>query len=185
MNDLHKIGDYVIHKRYGVGEIVDINYDKKIYSIVFCDTGFHRVKFSTEMVQRENDDYEIVDIIHKDRISIRYMSFEENCSISEDFSPFRFIELSRDGNVIYHNGEKYKLLNYKVRSICGHTKVISERFCIAHRFSPMVNVSFKYATDEVFARYLELYGKHQIQDFSKEDEELFKYNVSEKYGVEL
>lgn len=182
---MFKIGDYVTHRKFGVGQIIEVNTEDEMYLVSFCETGMHRVKFTTKMDARENDDYEFTYIDRTDSLSLKLISLCGNIIIREDFSIKRYKELRDESNVILHKGKEYRLLQYEVYSEFSESRVISERFCLAHKYSPCIRVKFRYADNEFFQNISDNKRDFPLMMHSMEDEESFKYNVREKYGIEL
>lgn len=188
----YKIGDFVIHKKHGVGEIIDIDETKRMYVVKFHLKGVHKVKFSTELKKREHGDYIINYHKRQDYIRIRFYCNDSNIDSEEFlFSEDVFYSLCAKNNVIEREGLRFLLKKrafstFNVRELSITTEKIMnvyEMYCV---------VKFSYF-EESLCEILELNGVETVfEDLNPVDvswgsksKSHYIACIEEKYGVKL
>lgn len=138
--DKFKVGEYVEHRKFGIGEIVDVDKNKQMYCIQFADTGRHRVKFTTELKPRENLDYKYIEIEGRNYIHVKFLGEEFSKSEFIPFSIEKYNELSIKDKELIIGFERYFLKSRRFKTSLPYDHIISERFGLMHHHKMTVNV---------------------------------------------
>lgn len=182
---IFKAGDFVIHDKFGVGRVYEVDTANKMYSVSFYDTGCHRVRFSTKMASREDDSYHCMTINNEDIIRIRYA--QKHNTVQEQSEPFsveRFNELA-NSNVVEFEGRKYLLESYRGSFKEERSKIISKRFLTMHKYGEYIYSEFLFTDEVEFKRKYDgleaILYKPQLFRGCEKDIEHFNNAVLKKY----
>lgn len=185
MNEFN-IGDCVEHRKFGMGKIVDVDKSKQMYCIQFVNTGYHRVKFTTELKPRENLDYKYIEIEGRNYIYVKFFGEEFSKSEYIPFSIEKYNELSIKDKELIIGSERYFLKSRRFKASLPYDHIISERFGLIHRHKMKVNVrliflSESFCNDE-FIHYIRTKDSLDNKKGVYTDEYSFVDAVTELYG---
>lgn len=147
MNEFN-IGDCVEHRKFGMGEIVDVDKSKQMYCIQFVDTGFHRVKFSTKITYRENLDYKYINIEGRKEIRTRFIGGQDGIGECIPFSIEKYNKLSIKDYEWSSYFDKYYLKHRRFWVRLPHDRVISKRFGIVHHYGMSIDVELVFVHED-------------------------------------
>ena len=184
--DKFKVGEYVEHRTFGMGEIVDIEESKQMYCVQFVDTGYHRVKFTTELKPRENLDYKYIEIEGRNYIYVKFIGEEFSDSEYIPFSIEKYNELSIKDKELIIGSERYFLKSRRFKTGLPYDYIISERFGLIHHHKMTVNVRLMFLSEnfcnDEFIRHIRTKDSLDNKKGIYTDEYSFVDAVTELYG---
>lgn len=189
--ELLKINSYIDHPVHGCCKIIDINKEKEYYTILTYEKHTHKLRFTTKVEQRKDDNYVLNYKEIPDEISISVLKVDEYKE--RFFEPFS-IELF---NELYYNHsyrnfrEKGYILTCSSVFLHEMDVRVNEKYRTVFFCEPRISVSFMFMEKQYYE-----FLKRKDQEFCEElikngitylncDENSFKLAVRRKYKKDI